>query len=232
MSKFEVGDRAIVIKNTSGHMFDIGLEVEIVHETGLHNGETEYECKHWGKYWYLTDSELKKKSSSEYLSSNRFKLLQAIKETGYSSRRLSDIAVGNESYFYNYTGKARFDKKGDISDSMLEQLKGSVKSAQSQLTSKLTDALIHEREELAIAPKTVDENNVPVVERSIDECVAEGKVALDTFSDNTQKTIELQKKFFESAQNRIQTKKDNKAKKFLIVFVLLVIILAVYFFAR
>lgn len=100
-----------------------------------------------------------------YQESNRFKLKKLIEETGYSSRRLSDIAVGNESFLYNQTGEARFNKKGDISNELFETLKETVKQSQIKLSNKMVDALIREREELGLDPKTVDENNVPVIDK-------------------------------------------------------------------
>ena len=217
MSNFKAGDRFKVI---SDHLSFVDVNIGDIVVLSKIEGDNCHLFYHQKtkSHVALFFHDVEIIDGSEYESSNRYKLKQAIKETGISSRKLSHFAVGNESYFYNYTGKARFDKKGDITEDRLNSL--------------LTTLAFAERELLGIGAKTVDENNVPVVEKSIDESVAEAKAALNTFSDNTQKTIELQKKYFDSAKKRIQQKKDSKVRNFLIVFLVFVVILSIYFLTR
>ena len=82
-------------------------------------------------------------SQMQYEESNRYKLAQAIKKTGISAKALSRAVAGNECYFYNKTGVARFNKRGDIPDDVLNLA--------------LTDLAFAEREVLGIGAKTVEE---------------------------------------------------------------------------
>ena len=95
-------------------------------------------------------SKLKKIGGSQmqYEESNRYKLAQAIKKTGISAKALSRAVAGNECYFYNKTGVARFNKRGDIPDDVLNLA--------------LTDLRYAEREVLGIGADTVEDT--PVVE--------------------------------------------------------------------
>lgn len=120
-------------------------------------------------------------SQMKYEESNRYKLAQAIKKTGISAKALSRAVVGNESYFYNKTGVARFNKKGDISNEVLNLA--------------LTDLAFAEREVLGIGAKTVeDELYTAVVDNKGDvvDIVKTGTV--DTQSDTEIKIIELESK--------------------------------------
>ena len=94
---------------------------------------------------FLSTVELVKigESQMQYEESNRYKLAQAIKKTGISAKALSRAVAGNECYFYNKTGVARFNKKGDIPDDVLNLA--------------LTDLAFAEREVLGIGAKTVEE---------------------------------------------------------------------------
>lgn len=87
-------------------------------------------------------------SQMQYEESNRYKLAQAIKKTGISAKALSRAVAGNECYFYNKTGVARFNKKGDISNEVLNLA--------------LTDLAFAEREVLGIGAKTVNKSNKPL----------------------------------------------------------------------
>lgn len=174
----------------------------------------------------------------KYESSNRFKLKQAIIDTGYSSRRLSHIAVGNESFFYNQTGKARFKEKGDISNELLEKLKVMVAKAQEDLTNKLTDSLIEERVENDIAPKTVDENNVPVVEQH-QNTKGEEVSYPDQKAHDMSNWVEIRgadqeahDSYIDQLQAQAIEKRDYRLRNFMIAFLILVVILAAYFFAK
>lgn len=146
MSKFKVGDQFKIIGNRGGnHLFNIGDIVSLSFDDGterprfISGGQEQYVC--WCDVEFI-------QKAAPYTQSNRHKLYKAIKATGYSSRRLSFIASGHESHFYNYTGEARYNKKGDISDALLEQLKKSVEISAKKLTEKLADALIEKPDEL------------------------------------------------------------------------------------
>ena len=85
-------------------------------------------------------------SKMQYEESNRYKLAQAIKKTGISAKALSRAVAGNECYFYNKTGVARFNKRGDIPDDVLNLA--------------LTELAFAEREVLGIGAKTVEDTPV------------------------------------------------------------------------
>lgn len=154
---------------------------------------------------------------SEYESSNRYKLKQAIKETGISSRKLSHFAMGNESFFYNQTGPARFKEYGDISSSKLDSMLVLLEVAKINLNAKITQDAFNEREKLDLAAKTADENNVPVIDKPI--------FNLDCGSSDIEDYQRLVK-------SKAIEKRDYRLRNFMIVFLILVIILAVYFFTR
>ena len=82
-------------------------------------------------------------SQMQYEESNRYKLAQAIKKTGLKVGELSIAANGNVNYFGNYHNKSRFNERGDISETRLNEL--------------LTDLAFAEREVLGIGAKTVEE---------------------------------------------------------------------------
>lgn len=167
---------------------------------------------------------------SEYESSNRYKLKQAIKETGISSRKLSHFAVGNESFFYNQTGPARFKEYGDISWSKLEELIYMVGVAKKRLNTKIAQDAFDEREKLDLAAKTVDENNVPVV-----DLVKEAKDALDTYSNNVDIGNSDQEDYFryvEQLQSQAIEKRDYRLRNWLIALIVFALLLAFYFFQK
>lgn len=243
MCKFKKGDKVVLVKDfnliefsikegTTGIVLDdsnhpfVQFDIEPNHK--LHSAEDLGEngrCFTVGHYFL-------KSINADYHQSNRHKLHQAIKATGYSSRRLSDIAVGNESYFYNYTGKARFDKKGDITEDCLNSL--------------LTTLAFAERELLGIGAKTVDSDKTykpSQVEITIGDVEIKGALVeyYDNELDANLKAIDdskineqtkLYSGYFDSANKRIQQKKDSKVRNFLIVFLVFVVILSIYFFTR
>lgn len=171
MSDFKVGDEVLIsnvvdVVEHAPTVFNgkVGKIVKIIDDAGF-CFHVEFNKKFGTNFsvWFFSSDQIS--HVNKYNQSNRHKLKKLIEETGYSSRRLSDIAVGNESYLYNQTGEARFNKKGDISNELFESLKETVKQAQIKLSNKLTDVLIDEREKLDLEPKTVDENNVPVIDK-------------------------------------------------------------------
>jgi hypothetical protein len=204
MSKFKVGDRVLFLEKDSS--FEENLKI------GNYYTVVQLWLPHYwlindvGKKTFVDESQIKL-ISELYKNSNRYKLKQAIKETGFYAENLSLETGHAKTYFTGFTAESRFNSRGDITEDRLNSL--------------LTTLAFAERKLLELAPKTVDENNVPMVEKSIDESVVETKSDLDSF------LIDNETWFLED--NEI---KDNKSKKFLIVFVLLVIILTVYFFTR
>ena len=80
-------------------------------------------------------------SKMKYKESNRYKLHEAIKKTGITSKDLSLAQTKGESiyYFSNFTKKSRFEDRGDISLELLSSLK--------------TDLAFAEREVLGIGAK-------------------------------------------------------------------------------
>lgn len=216
MCKFKVGDVFEIISDAHedlGAMVGDVVTLLEIHEDNCHAFKHE-KISH-PIYYFLSSLEC---IVHKYKSSNRHKLQQAIKATGFHAEKLSLASNHAKTYFTGFTAESRLNSRGDITEERLNSL--------------LTTLAFAERELLGVGAKTVDENNVPVVEKSIDESVAEAKAALNTFSDNTQKTIELQKKYFDSAKKRIQQKKDSKVRNFLIVFLVFVVILSIYFLTR
>lgn len=180
-----------------------------------------------GPCWSVHKNYLKE---FKYEDSNRYKLKQAIKETGISSRKLSHFAVGNESFFYNQTGPARFKEYGDISWSKLDGLIDLVDIAKERLNAKITQDEFDEREKLDLAAKTVDENNVPVV-----DLVKEAKDALDTYSNNVDignSDQEDYSRYVEQLQSQSIEKRDYRLRNYCCAFITILLLLAIYFFTK
>ena len=201
------GTRGFVLENATSPF----VEFDIKPNKFLHDGGGLGEE---GKCWSVHINYLK---LYEYKTSNRYKLKQAIKETGISSRKLSHFAMGNESFFYNQTGPARFKEYGDISSSKLDSMLVLLEVAKINLNAKITQDAFNEREKLDLAAKTADENNVPVIDKPI--------FNLDCGSSDIEDYQRLVK-------SKAIEKRDYRLRNFMIVFLILVIILAVYFFTR
>ena len=82
-------------------------------------------------------SKLKKigESKMQYKESNRYKLHEAIKKTGITSKDLSLEHTEGKSiyYFSNFTKKSHFEDRGDISEDLLVGLKLSVSFAEKNI---------------------------------------------------------------------------------------------------
>lgn len=182
---------------------------------------------------------------SEYESSNRYKLKQAIKETGFSSRKLSHFASGNESFFYNQTGLARFKEYGDISWSKLDELIDLVDMAKERLNAKIMQDAFDEREKLDLGAKTVDENNVPVkkfkpedVKITFGDTEIKGTLSeFDELFSKAEKDIDNSeqediKRFVDQLQSQAIEKRDSRLKNWLIVLIGFSLLLAFYFFQK
>lgn len=223
------GDKAIVIKN---------MNDEDVYFVEITSGNQK------GKVCIKFERELCL-SCGVYEKSNRYKLLQAIEKTGFSSRSLSHVVRGNESFFYNYTGESRFNKRGDISEKVLN--------------ARLTDLAFAERELLGLGAKTVDDTipkhdeNCEVFNpheaikkqyaddayeriigkiseiynnKDLDNVVSISNDLIETKIKETLSTLDIALK-----ANKSDTNKSN-LNKFLIVFVLVLLGLALGFFVR
>ena len=138
MENLKKGD-LIEIKN-SDYMLRVPKGARLFVKNQLNQSIVQVEC-----ILHVEIEDVKKigESKMQYEESNRYKLAQAIKKTGISAKALSRAVAGNECYFYNKTGVARFNKKGDISNEVLNLA--------------LTDLAFAEREVLGVGAKTVEE---------------------------------------------------------------------------
>lgn len=169
-----------------------------------------------GKCWSVHINYLK---LYEYKTSNRYKLHQAIKATGFHAEKLSLATGFKKGYFSDYTSESRFNSRGDITEERLNSL--------------LTTLAFAERELLGVGAKTVDDN--PIIDKTsqsdtdneIDEDLKES-IEDSEIKDQTK----LYSEYFDSANKRIQQKKDAKVRNFLIVFLVFVVILSIYFLTR
>lgn len=218
------------------------------------NGEfLDININHKRKYFMTTvknyvwpSSEILEYVDFIYPKSNRYKLKQAIKETGISSRKLSHFAVGNESFFYNQTGPARFKEYGDISSSKLEELIYMVGVANKRLNAKIEQDAFDEREKLDLAAKTVDENNVPL--GNYDQCNNEADILIkecnellkdfnpeqcdyrDSFLGNSDQ--EDYSRYVEQLQSQAIEKRNYRLRNWLIALIAFSLLLAFYFFQK
>lgn len=236
MSKFKVGDD-VFLSNETYERGSVGDKATIVHDYGdkmyrllLKSGEDKGStCVKFEREFNLINQ--------DYESSNRYKLKQAIKETGISSRKLSHFAVGNESFFYNQTGRARFNEFGDISQARLESMRELLIKAKDNLNAKIEQDAFDEREKLDLAAKTVDENNVPVVDEIYTNTKGEEISLPDTKPQDMSNWSEIgnsdqedYSRYVEQLQSQAIEKRDYRLRNFMIAFLILVIILAVCFF--
>lgn len=152
MSKFKVGDRVVLVDSTDNPsvlknglkgivldqkdipfvQFDVDKNDELNDACGL--GED-------GKCFAVCEYEIKL-ISDDYIQSNRYKLHQAIKKTGFQSERLSLASGYAKTYFTGFTAESRFNSRGDITEERLNAL--------------LVTLAFSERELLGLGAKTVD----------------------------------------------------------------------------
>lgn len=229
------GTKGFVLENAVSPF----IEFDINPNKGLHDGGGLGED---GKCWSVHINYLK---LYEYKTSNRYKLKQAIKETGFSSRKLSHFASGNESFFYNQTGLARFKEYGDISWSKLDELIDLVDMAKERLNAKIMQDAFDEREKLDLGAKTVDENNVPVkkfkpedVKITFGDTEIKGTLSeFDELFSKAEKDIDNSeqediKRFVDQLQSQAIEKRDSRLKNWLIVLIGFSLLLAFYFFQK
>lgn len=86
-------------------------------------------------------------NKSGYAESNRYKLSQAIKSTGFHAEKLSLETGYAKTYFAGFTAESRFNRRGDITEDRLNSL--------------LTTLAFAERELLGVGAKTVDDQVKP-----------------------------------------------------------------------
>lgn len=165
-----------------------------------------------------------KYQSDEYKKSNRFKLSQDIKNTGLQSQDLSVANGKNKTYFSSMASESRFNDRGDLTKTRYNEL--------------LTDLKNAERKLLDLEPKTVDENNIPIdKEKStmvvdgvkIEGTISDFNISFDDNSKNIFDSTEMYNKYFYEASKRNQSKRDAKVKNFLIAFLFVVVLLALWF---
>lgn len=98
-------NRMVHLKGSAGKVVDVFYDQDrILVEFSLHES------------WYFKTKHLSLKT--DYPKSNRKKLHDYIKSTGYTSIKLGE-SVGNKWYFSNITKKSRLDSRGDISEKTL-----------------------------------------------------------------------------------------------------------------
>lgn len=149
----------------------------------------------------------------KYTESNRYKLQQAIKKTGFHAEKLSLASNHAKTYFTGFTAESRFNSRGDITEERLNSL--------------LTTLAFAERELLGVGAKTVDDVliNEPSTENQVSVNVTEMK---NQYYDDS-KSNDLYSNYIESASKRNQSKRDAKVKNFLIAFLFVVVLLALWF---
>lgn len=229
MCKFKAGDRVVITNSEEGNpsilkngvtgivlenhsypfvQFDVIEDDSLNDAIGLGVG---------GRCYSVCENEID--LFHPYIQSNRYKLQQAIKKTGFHAEKLSLASNHAKTYFTGFTAESRFNSRGDITEERLNSL--------------LTTLAFAERELLGIGAKTVDDN--PIIDKTsqsdtdneIDEDLKESIEDSEIKDQN-----KLYSEYFDSANKRIQQKKDSKVRNFLIVFLVFVVILSIYFFTR
>lgn len=140
MSEYKKGDKFIVQIENGEHEFKKGEVVTLIDDQpsvlmSFINDK--------GRDQLMKLSELEFIDSG-YKESNRYKLSQAIKSTGFHAEKLSLATGFKKGYFSDYTSESRFNSRGDITEERLNYL--------------LTTLAFAERELLGVGAKTVDVN--------------------------------------------------------------------------
>lgn len=157
MCKFKKGDKVVIVKPMDGNpevlkkgvtgiVLDLHIapfiQFDVDKSDSLHDALGEGDV---GKCYSMTEDELE--LYNEYKQSNRHKLHQAIKATGFHAEKLS-LATGKaKNYFVGITAESRFIKHGDITEERLNSL--------------LTTLAFAERELLGVGAKTVGDQVKP-----------------------------------------------------------------------
>lgn len=149
----------------------------------------------------------------KYTESNRYKLQQAIKKTGFHAEKLSLASNHAKTYFTGFTAESRFNSRGDITDERLNSL--------------LTTLAFAERELLGVGAKNVDD--VAIDEPSKEKEVIVNVTEMQNQYYDDSKSNDLYSNYFESASKINQSKRDAKVKNFLIAFLVVVVLLALWF---
>lgn len=210
MSKYKVGDKVLFLENDKSHKeyLTVGKHYSVfklwIPHYGLINDV--------GTITYVDESQINL-ISGLYKNSNRYKLQQAIKKTGFHAEKLSLASNHAKTYFTGFTAESRFNSRGDITKDRLNSL--------------LTTLAFAERELLGVGAKTVDDVAVdePLKEKEVIVNVTEMK---NQYYDDS-KSNDLYSNYFESASKRNQSKRDAKVKNFLIAFLVVVVLLALWF---
>lgn len=142
MCKYKIGDEVLFLKKDRSHEehLRVGSSYSIVRLWDPHYGL----INDVGTTTFVDETQIIL-VSEVYQKSNRHKIHQAIKSTGLRADDLSLSAGFSKGYFSDYASKSRFNKRGDISESRLNEL--------------LTSLAFAERELLGVGAKTVDDAN-------------------------------------------------------------------------
>lgn len=228
MCKFKVGDKVVVFnssgnpdvikKGLTGVVLDNSsfpfVQFDIEENEMLHNANGLGES---GKCFIMAEREIK--LLNNYKQSNRHKLQQAIKATGFHAEKLSLASNHAKTYFTGFTAESRLNSRGDITEERLNSL--------------LTTLAFAERELLGVGAKTVDDN--PIIDKT-SQSDTDNEIDEDLKESIEDSEIKDQNKlysgYFDSANKRIQQKKDAKVRNFLIVFLVFIVILSIYFLTR
>lgn len=116
MSIIKVGDKVLLEDGDTGEVIEINKALTV---------KVYYENYHYDRL--LFENEVKK-LNNEYLNSNRYKLKQLIKDSGFTAADLS-LALGkNKWYLSTETKESQFNSRGDISDIRLGLLVSDIES--------------------------------------------------------------------------------------------------------
>lgn len=113
MSEFDIGKTAKLKRSLM-----IGLDQGDMVVIAESNSDSKKTYVHFGYHLNKSDLVLVDDSKPDYETSNRKKLHDHIKASGYTSSEPGEV-LGNKWHFSNITKKSRFDKFGDISEKSL-----------------------------------------------------------------------------------------------------------------
>lgn len=114
MAEFKKGELVEVINPDYSIKIEKGCRLTVIGQVSKNT--VELNCTMWAEVEDLKKIEIK----SGYETSNRKKLHDHIKNSGYTSSTLG-LEMGNAWHFSNITKKSRFDSFGDISNEQMEQ---------------------------------------------------------------------------------------------------------------
>ncbi len=141
MSKFKVGDEVILLSFGSEKEWEksyggvIGNKYVVDVNTSGESKVIKIKPIDFKDGFYVSAHQIRMLDHS-YKTSNRNKLREHIKSSGFTAIDLSVAAGFSKYYFGSETGESRFNKRGDISDKRFNELKAIASSAKDKLSSK------------------------------------------------------------------------------------------------